>query len=50
MYAGIMNGLFPVLDGDNNLCFKGVPPDEFNETGVHEDIQSHYETLKESGL
>ena len=43
MYAGILNGLFiPVIDEDNNLCFKGVPPEEFNETGVHEDIQAQY--------
>ena len=43
MYAGIMNGLFiPVLDGDNNLCFKAVSSEEFNETGVSEEVQSQY--------
>ena len=44
MYAGIMNGLFiPVLDEDNNLCFKGVPVEEFNETGVHQDVQAQFQ-------
>ena len=51
MYAGIMNGLFiPVLDGDNNLCFKAVSSEEFNETGVSEEVQSQFRHLKEMDI
>ena len=51
MYSGIMNGLFiPVLDGDNNLCFKAVSSEEFNETGVSEEVQSQFRHLKEMDI
>ena len=51
MYSGIMNGLFiPVLDGDNNLCFKAVSSKEFNETGVSEEVQSQFRHLKEMDI
>jgi hypothetical protein len=46
MYRGVMIGAFlPVLDGSNNLCFKAVAPEEFDETGVSLEIKAQYENL-----
>ncbi len=51
MYDGIMTGLFiPVLDGDNNLCFKAILQEEFVETGVSAEVQSQYQELKDISI